>query len=167
MWLDYNLWSLHIVLFTTCSQFPSNPNTSSHPRCLFFLNSTHYSSKCSRKFLFIFKRTRPIVSQCSVLWGRWGLKQWSVFKKRPPVTMDLLCVFVLRWPLFSVWCVSCCCSLLESIWVLGFGHVHPCQEQYSIPSWPGFSAGTSLSHQDLARLNDQLNETVQTPKRTL
>ena len=46
--------------------------------------------------------------------------QWNIFEKRQPVTMDLLCVYPEVTSTLSR-CVYYCWSLLESIWVLGFG----------------------------------------------
>lgn len=73
-------------------------------------------------------------------------ERWNVFDKRQPVTMDLLCVYPDVTSILSR-CVYYCWSLLESIWVLGFGRFNPSQEQYSFLLWPGHSAGiASLLH---------------------
>lgn len=88
-------------------------------------------------------------------------EQWNAFERRQAVTMDLLCVYPEATSILSG-CVYYCWSPLESIWVVGFGHSDPCQEQYSFLLWHGYSAGIAslLRSRVLAPHPDQLRDTV-------
>lgn len=86
-------------------------------------------------------------------------EQWNAFERRQPVTMDLLCVYPEVTPVLSRY-VYYCWSRLESIWVVGFGLSHPCQEQYFFLLWHVSSAGiASLLHLALALRPEQLRDT--------
>lgn len=94
--------------------------------------------------------------------------QWNIFEKRQPVTMDLLCAYPEVTSTLSR-CVYYCWSLLESIWVLGFGPFWSVPRTILLPPaawlfcWHRFTS--SFSYLVLASHPDQLRNTVTKKKK--